>query len=298
MKKLVLMLAILTVMSATSACGLGTLDSSKDDASSSSSSYNINGSSYSSSETSSEKNYLYEDFTAEEKAFIVEKTQTSVPFLPTDGYMLEEYAASYSHEGKNYTQTGIKYSSYGHTQEEFVSYKTYFVNFASSDSSIEEGVTWYSFDSEDGYSVKMAYYEANAVFVIDVYVYRVQISDVVGTTFTTFTDTEVALFNSYLGETIPFVENTEYYVEEYTYEEEVGLIFYTLGNTQEEFNAYLGAFSAYTDAGSAEDDNGVTWYYFDSENYYIDVAYYYSKKHETYVIEVYAYTLGVAQSNA
>jgi len=79
--------------------------------------------------------------------------------------------------------------------------------------------------------------------------YQEESSDEDGKYTYNFTAEEKALFNEYFGFVIPFVENDEYYVEEYTlyYEDtdetEVGLNFYTFGNTKSEFNAYKVLFT-------------------------------------------------------
>ncbi len=114
-----------------------------------------------------------------------------------------------------------------------------------------------------------------------------------------FTPSEKSLFVEYIGEEIPFLPNNEYYVEEYEFdwgtEYEIGVNFYTYGNTQAEFDAYKALFSAYTFTGSEEDDYGDTWYYFNKGEIYIDMAYYLVD--EGYVIDVYAYCLYESNPN-
>ena len=108
-----------------------------------------------------------------------------------------------------------------------------------------------------------------------------------------FTPKEKALFLEYIGEVIPFAPNDEYYVEGY-YEEtdyENGMSFYTVGNTQADFDAYRAKFSEYTLVETYEDDDGDTWYAYDKEgavSIYVDMSYYY---HEgEYVIDVYVFS--------
>ena len=62
-------------------------------------------------------------------------------------------------------------------------------------------------------------------------------------TYTDFTADEKALFNEYFGFVIPFIPTNDYYVEEYEYEEESGITFYTYGNTSADFDAYKALFS-------------------------------------------------------
>ena len=111
-----------------------------------------------------------------------------------------------------------------------------------------------------------------------------------------FTKAEKALFVSYFGEVIPFIANNEYYVEEYSfvYEDsdvmESGLNFYAYDNGETEFEAYKAEFdNKYTFAYSEEDEDGDTWYFYDAENYYIDLSYYNDGERD--VVDVYVYVL-------
>lgn len=108
--------------------------------------------------------------------------------------------------------------------------------------------------------------------------------------YTDFTQAEKALFTQYIGEVVPFVPNNEYYIEGY-YEEsdyEHGINFYTIGNTQAEFNAYLTKFSDYDFIETYEDDYGDTWYCYEKADVVVDVAYY-SDNGENY-IDLYVYS--------
>ena len=116
-------------------------------------------------------------------------------------------------------------------------------------------------------------------------------------TYTDFTSSEKALFREYFGEVIPFAPNNEYYVEEYSYyykddnETEVGINFYTFGNTQADFNAYRQKFSSYEYEGTEQDDYGDSWYFYNGDGYYVDMSYYYDSEEDGYWLDVYAYTL-------
>ena len=109
-------------------------------------------------------------------------------------------------------------------------------------------------------------------------------------TYTAFTPTEKALFIQYIGEVIPFVPNNEYYVEGY-YDKtgyEYGMSFYTFGNTQADFDAYLLKFADYELYGTYEDTAGDTWYCYVKGDIVVDLAFYY---HEgDYVIDLYVYS--------
>ena len=108
-------------------------------------------------------------------------------------------------------------------------------------------------------------------------------------TYTSFTNSEKTLFNDYFGFVIPFLSNSEYYVEEYEYEDETGINFYTFGNTASEFSAYRSLFSSYTYDGSDKDDYGDTWYFYSKGDVYIDMSGY-ADEDGNYVVDIYVYT--------
>ena len=84
-----------------------------------------------------------------------------------------------------------------------------------------------------------------------------------GHTYSDFTPAEKDIFTQYVGTLIPFLPNDEYYVEGYfeKADYENGICFYTIGNTEEEYNAYRAIiFSSYSYDGSYVDDEyGDTW---------------------------------------
>lgn len=108
--------------------------------------------------------------------------------------------------------------------------------------------------------------------------------------FTDFTSEEKALFADYFGFVIPFISNNKYFVEEYEFEDEIGINFYTYENTQAEFDAYRSLFSSYTSEGSDIDDYGDTWYFYSKGDVYIDMSRYVDD-HGVYVVDIYVYTV-------
>ncbi len=114
-------------------------------------------------------------------------------------------------------------------------------------------------------------------------------------TYTQFTALEKTLMMEVIGAYVPFVANNEYYLEEYTLdwkdETEIGVNFYTYGNTEAEFKAYKSLIEkTFTFDLSYEDDYGDTWYcYTAPEGYYLDMSFY-TDGTDT-VIDVYAYYL-------
>ena len=142
-------------------------------------------------------------------------------------------------------------------------------------------------------TIEMATYNSS------VYVYVVKVeagsgnqggTDTSNHLYTAFTSSEKELFNDYFGFVIPFLSNSEYYVEEYTYEDEVGINFYTYGNTASEFSAYRSLFSSYTNDGTDTDEYGDMWYYYSKGNVYVDMSRY-TDDEGNYVVDIYVYTL-------
>ena len=105
-----------------------------------------------------------------------------------------------------------------------------------------------------------------------------------------FTPAEKKTFTELFGEVIPFLPNDEYYVEEYGYQRETGVNYYTIGNTQAEFDEYRQAFSAYELTDTYQDDYGDTWYTYQKGNYYVDMSYYEGDMGD-YCVDVYVYVL-------
>lgn len=102
-----------------------------------------------------------------------------------------------------------------------------------------------------------------------------------------FTSAEKKMFETYVGEVIPFVANNEYYVE--TEADDYGytwVCFYTFGNTQADFNAYRAKYTGYTFIESYKDTDGDTWYCYEKGDVYVEMSYYYNEG--DYVIDVYA----------
>lgn len=112
-------------------------------------------------------------------------------------------------------------------------------------------------------------------------------NDSINHTYSDFTSEEKSIFNETVGLVIPFIPNDEYYVEEFDWGTEIGVSFYTLGNTQAEFDAFRNLFSDYTYDGSEDDEYGDAWYYYSKGNVYVDMSFYYYENE--YVVDVYVY---------
>ena len=230
--------------------------------------------------------HLYTNFTTDEKELFNDYFGFTIPFIPNDEYYVKEYTLE--------DEIGLNFYTYGDTASEFSAYRALFSSYTYDGSEVDEhGDMWYYYSKGDVY-IDMAYYAVEEDnYVVDVYVYI--IGENSGDTgennpsdhlYTDFTADEKALFRS-IGLVIPFIPNSDYYVEEYSLENEAGVNFYTFGNTQAEFNAYHSLFSSYTYEGSDEDEYGDTWYFYSKGDVCIDIAYYYEQG--DYVVDVYVY---------
>ena len=110
--------------------------------------------------------------------------------------------------------------------------------------------------------------------------------------YTDFTEWEKKVLLRYIGEVLPFPATDEYGFEGYYEEEDYqnGVNFYTLGNTQADFNAYRRAFLAngYTLDETYMDDAGDTWYCYQKRDIFAELAYYYYDGENW--IDVYVYS--------
>ncbi len=227
--------------------------------------------------------YTYFDFTPSEKSMFTELLGEVIPFAPTDEY----YVDAYSYEG----ESGINFYTFGNVKADFDAYRQLFSAYTFVES-YEDGSnnTWYTYQKGD-YYVDLAFYETDDGNCIDVYAYLLTSSGgeggETGETYTDFTSEEKDKFIALFGEVIPFVPNTEYYVEEYSLEGESGINFYTFGNTVADFTAYRQLFSDYTFVESYQDEYNDTWYTYQKGDYYVDLAFYETDSGNC--IDVYAY---------
>ena len=157
---------------------------------------------------------------------------------------------------------------------------------------VGDTITAYGYIKNYMGTIEMATYNSS------VYVYVVKVDSAGGNQgggntpdhiYTDFTDAEKSLFNSIVGLVIPFIPNDDYYVDEYEYDNEIGISFYTFGNTQAEFDAYRALFSFYTYDGSEKDEFGDTWYLYSKGDVYVDMSFYYYE--DSYVVDIYIYII-------
>ena len=104
-----------------------------------------------------------------------------------------------------------------------------------------------------------------------------------------FTEEEKAIFEQYVGIVIPFAKTNEYHIEGYFGGDDYsdGINYYTLGNTQADFDAYRALFASYTFDGTDVDEYGDTWYLYSKDGVLVDMVFYQSEG--AYYIDVYIY---------
>lgn len=265
----------------------------------------ING--YNESQGNTNKTYI--DFTPSDKSKIKELVGCDIPFIPNDEYYLEEYIDS--------TKRGVNFYAYGITQSEYEEYRNIIAEYTYVGTRRDSyGNTWYTYEN-DGVFFEISYYQIDGgTRCVDLYVYVLVNGEnnggstggdnqggnsgndqgsgnnggnTNGHTYTGFTTSEKGTFNEFCGFVIPFIANDEYYVEAYAYEDEVGINFYTIGNTSAEFTAYKNSFSSYSFVESFTDLDGDVWYTYERGGFYIDISYYYYDGYG-YLVDVYVYT--------
>ena len=254
--------------------------------------------------------YLYTDFTAEDKALFDQYVGTRIPFIPTNEYYLEIYlGAEY---GMDYDF--LNFYTFGNTEAEFDAFLDSLSDWTPAETYEDTfGATWYVYDRE-GVTVEAAYYETEGGYCIDVYISAPVTDDdntgsgddntgsddgntgsgdgnTEGYLYTDFSASDKALFDQYIGTLIPFIPNNEYALDLYlgadydlTYDI---LNFYTYGNTQADFEAFLESLTGWTLMETYEDDYGDTWYYYGKDAVEMEAAYY--ETEGGYCIDVYIY---------
>lgn len=238
-----------------------------------------------------DEDHVYKDFTSSEKEILMQIFDiSSFPFIPNDDYGFETYT--------NDDEIGVNFYAWDNTQAEFNAYLNKFSSYTLTDISDGDwGNTWYTYASSNGsYFVDISYYDADGGWVTDVYIYFFtggsddNTPDNDGYTHTDFTSSDKALFDRYIGAQIPFAPCDEYYIEGYydTYDYENGLNYYTIGNTQADYNAYLAKFSSWELDEIYQDEYGYTWYRYIKGDVVVDVTYY--EYYGEYYIDVFVYS--------
>ncbi len=235
----------------------------------------------------SPKHYKHNDFTADEKALLAQYLGDVIPFVPNDQYSLTGY-----HTPNGYEE-GFHFYTTGSTAEDFLTYQASFTAYELQNTySDNNGTTWYCY-AKDGIIIDIAYYTNKNVGSIDVYA-RLDATDEPTTPdpeptgpntdpttpeidhlYKDWTQDDKALFTQYIGALIPFLPNSEYAIEGYygVDDYENGLCFYTFGNTEAEFEAYLTKYADYTYENALPDEQGIVWHDFVKNDVVVSLAY-------------------------
>ena len=256
--------------------------------------------------------YWYNAFTPAERTLFETYVGEVIPFLPNNEYYIKGY-----YEETDY-ENGLCFYTIGNTMYEFEdyrkSYKDY--NFIGT-SQADEGYLWYYYEKGD-VLVTACHYEKDGETYSVIYArFRGIVDDgkeepadsagsetpddgegggTTGYLYNDFTAEQKTLFETYVGEVIPFLPNDEYYVEGYNTETdyENGMCFYTIGNTANEFALYRATYSylGYEWTETYEDDLGDTWYTYEKESLVVDMCYYYDEGENWLVVYVYSWDIG------
>ena len=234
-----------------------------------------------------DSDYIYTDFTESEKALFNSYYGFVIPFIPNNEYYVDDLSVN-----EDGTKTlALEFYTIGNTEAEFEEYCKLFSIYEYSDVYTADNMVMYTYYEGD-VEIYLSYFLYEGEYYVDVWL---SVTVTGGNdnyyTYTDFTSTEKTLFNSYFGFVIPFIPNNDYSVEKYTYEDEIGINFYTFGNTQSEFNDYRTLLSSnYTFVESYKDSEGDTWYTYSKGGTYIELAFY-EYYNNIFVIDVYVYEL-------
>ena len=264
------------------------VDSSEDSSSDSSVDSSEDSSSDSSVDSSSETVYIYTDFTAEEKAQMVEYIGEVIPFVANNEYYVDFYA------DEEYDEQGLNFYTFGNTEEEFEVYLGQYSEYVFVESYEDYfGDTCYVYE-KGNITVELSYYyyydeEYNEdVYVIDVYAYvpytgtipdEGEGDDIGGGEeeyrYTDFKDTEKNLMLTYIGIELPFVPNNNYTFDAYYYEEQHQNVasFLVFDATEETFNAYIEAYADYQCIVSPEEGEEQPYYIYNKNDVTVVVSY-------------------------
>ena len=111
--------------------------------------------------------FLYNSFTASEKALFEDYFGEVIPFIPNDEYYVEEYEY-------DLYERGINFYTFGNTRSDFEDYKALFSVYQYDGTENDEyGDSWYYYSSDEGFYIDLAYYVEEGESIVDVYVYYI-----------------------------------------------------------------------------------------------------------------------------
>ncbi|MBO5357493.1 MAG: hypothetical protein J6A95_06960 [Clostridia bacterium] len=212
--------------------------------------------------------YLYYDFTAEEKSTYKDFVGFVIPFLPTNDYYIE----SYNEDGYK----GVYYSALCESEENFDAYLEMLSIYSSGGTEVDEyGDTWYLYSNGITF-IDVCHYEYEGACYVDVDVYKLigEDGDDNDYLYYDFSSEEMNTYNEFVGFVIPFLPTNDYYIESYDEDGYTGVYYSALCESEAAFTWYLAMFSSYSSDGTEVDEYGDTWYLYSKNSVYIDVCYY------------------------
>lgn len=185
----------------------------------------------------------FTDFTEEEKALFTEYVGEVIPFISCDEYSVEPRDGK---DSQNYWE-GLYYYAVGNSIEEFEAYKALFTAYTLQETKTDkDDDVWYVYAKGD-VVVEMAHYYLSGSYYTAVYAYNVKYvsNDPSEYEYTEFTSKEQQMFLTNVGAIIPFLPNSDYFVEvEYDTDYSSHINFSAYDNTPAEFTAYRETFEA------------------------------------------------------
>ena len=212
--------------------------------------------------------YLYYDFTAEEKSTYKDFVGFVIPFLPTNDYYIE----SYNEDGYK----GVYYSALCESEENFDAYLEMLSIYSSGGTEVDEyGDTWYLYSNGITF-IDVCHYEYEGACYVDVDVYKLigEDGDDNDYLYYDFSSEEMNTYNEFVGFVISFLPTNDYYIESYDEDGYTGVYYSALCESEAAFTWYLAMFSSYSSDGTEVDEYGDTWYLYSKNSVYIDVCYY------------------------
>ena len=235
------------------------------------------------------EDYLYYDFTGEEKETFKEYIGFVIPFMPNNDYQMGYYEDGYR---------GVYFSALCESKNDFNDYLNMFSSYSNDGTEVDEyGDTWYLYSKGNTY-INICYYEnqGNDYVYVDAYIDSEGVDVGSGDgdygdenehLYYDFTNEEKEIYNEYIGFVIPFLPNNDYSVEAYNEDGYKGVYYSALCDSETAFTWYLAMFSSYGSDGTEVDEYGDTWYLYSKDDIYIDACYY--EYEGAYYVDVDAY---------
>ncbi len=232
----------------------------------------------------SEIDFLYNDFTGEEKETYNEYIGFVIPFMPNNDY----YVECYDEDGYR----GVYFSALCESELDFDAYFEAFSSYEYEGTDTDDyGDTWYFF-LKNNIFIDVCYYEYEGAYYVDVDAYAPTEheddgGDTEGYLYYDFTGEEKETFKEYIGFVIPFMPNNDYQMGYYDEDGYKGVYFSALCESKNDFNDYLNMFSSYSNDGTEVDEYGDTWYLYSKGNTYIDICYYENQGNDYVYVDAY-----------